>query len=92
MRIFLVAVLLFLSSHVEAQTLPPFPKGGLTPIGAGPCSDVVTGQHGFCLRAKSTDGTVYLLFSQEEVLMFIRKLLPSGSYTTIWQRNTFNAY
>lgn len=72
--------------------IPPVPEGGLTHLFQGECVDNETGERGMCYVSKSLAGDYYTVFYQDDVLMFIRKSLPGGSYETVWESHTFATY
>jgi hypothetical protein len=80
-----------LGSISHANEPPPLPLGGLVPLHEAPCSDMETGERGHCYLQKDLMDNVYMSFMQDDVLMFIRRVIDGG-YETIWMNDRYNSF
>ena len=80
-----------LGAVASSQELPPIPEGGLRTVYETVCSDQETGEDGYCFLREDVEGNVYMVFKQNDVVMFIRRVIPGG-YETIWKHDRFDSY
>lgn len=83
-----LALLAMCFASIASAEPPPVPPGGIHYYLESACTDIETGQDGYCYMGDSIDGTTYLTFWQGSELMMIRKVLPEG-YETIWMSDLF---
>jgi hypothetical protein len=80
-----------LGSISQANELPPIPEGGLRTVYEMECSDQETGETGYCFIREDVEGNTYWVFAQNDVVMFIQRVIPSG-YETIWMHDRYDSY
>lgn len=86
MRTFVTLLaVLFASTSVSAQALPPVPEGGLITVQHGFCTDNVTERHGYCVVQVDIENNTYVTFILDDVIQTVRKVV-GDSYVTIYQR------
>lgn len=87
----IVLLLAALPAMAMANEPPPVPEGGINFVIESECEDHETGQKGECYGGYAVDGTFYVVFWQDNVMMFIRKSV-GDSYETIWVNDHYNSY
>ncbi len=75
----------------RADEPPPVPEGGINFVIEGKCTDQETGEKGDCYGGYTNDGTFYVTFWQDGVMMFIRKSTGTG-YEPVWVNAQYNSY
>lgn len=83
--------LTFLAGAASANELPAVPEGGLLRINDYACVDQETQLKGHCFIKQDLSGQMYLAFTQNREVMFIRKFDDDG-YETIWMNDKFNSF
>ena len=71
-----------LGSMAEVNPLPPEPAG-LKTIMEGECKDMESNEMGYCKSLVDAEGNFYMVFKQDNVIQFIRKVIGTG-YVEIW--------
>ena len=89
MTAFVVA--LVASSAFADHPLPPVPWG-LTTINVVECDDEETGEHGVCHLRQDAAGNMYIVFKQDDIIMFIRQVFTDKPYETLWMADRFATY
>ena len=80
-----------LGAVASSQELPAIPEGGLRTVYETECSDQETGETGYCFIRADVEGNTYMVFKQNDIIMFIRRVIPGG-YETIWMHDRYNSY
>lgn len=83
MRYIITLLAVLIASAVGAVEVPIPPDAVL--LHQGPCRDSETEQDGFCQLGRTPDGTIYMLFYQDQRPIFLRRVTPGQPYETIWQ-------
>ena len=69
---------------------PPFPDG-MAIVFTADCTDVESGEKGFCIYFEDATGQEWLGFYRNEVIAMVRKIAPDGSYITTWRADVFDS-
>jgi hypothetical protein len=85
------AVALAASSASADHPLPPVPWG-LTIINVVECDDTETGERGVCFLKQDAAGNTYIVFRQNDIIMFIRQVFPDKPYDTLWMADKYATY
>lgn len=84
-------VALVASSAFADHPLPEVMNETMAVIAQTPCMDEETKEDGFCVMLQAvSDGTIYILFIQDDVIIFIRKITKDG-YEEIYSHPNFSA-
>jgi hypothetical protein len=89
LQLVLVLFLALWGTTTRADEPPPVPEGGINFVIEGKYTDHETGAEGECYGGYGTDGTFYLTFWQNGVMMFIRQKKGNAPYETVWTNAVF---
>ena len=71
------------------EPLPPYPKGFRNVL-VQECVDLSTNEEGVCTQSDDAEGNIYIVFSQNGLIMSIRLLLEKPPYySNLWVRDTY---
>jgi len=91
-RFIATCALMILASAANADhPLPPVPWG-LAVINIVPCTDEETGDRGVCHLKQDAAGNMYIVFKQDDIIMFIRQVYPDKPYDTLWMADKYATY
>ena len=93
MKKFIIAVTcLLFALPVLANQPPPEPEG-IEWRYRSQCSDnEYPSEHGTCVIGVTPDGSIYLVFWQQQRLSFVRRVKPEGGYETIWVADHYSTF
>lgn len=71
--------------------MPPMPQG-MTVMQQGECVDNPTQEKGYCVFYQEPDGNSWLVFLQENQVMFLRHIFTDGKpYEQVWTADQFDS-
>ena len=84
MRILLALCLALWGTTIKAES-PDTIKDNYPLEHESLCRDVLSGDKGYCFMFGRGDGTVYIVFTQLGVPLYVRQTLIGGGYITVWR-------
>jgi len=91
MRALLALSLLLLPTMAMANHPEPPVPDGLVIQASLDCTDVESGEKGFCIYFVDGSGQQWLGFYQNDMIAMIRRVTGHGTYEMVWMADWFNS-
>lgn len=83
MKMLYAVLLVLFATTAMSQTVLPIPSDAQL-VHQGDCTDNESGERGFCQLGETPDGTIYVVFYQNNQPVFVRRVFPGKPHETIW--------